>query len=124
MLVQHTADFSQQIAQLVRRGLTPDRERWIEQKFVATGEVFDIHGGERAIGNGKLGTFEGANAGGAQADIFHGSDAIAEAAEVADANNFVGENGNSAEKILDSLRRAECDGNAAVAKTRKEIGQG
>src|SRR5258708_40236459 len=103
MLVQHTADFSQQIAQLVRRGLTPDRERWIEQKFVATGEVFDVHGGERTIGNGKLGTFEGANAGGAQADVFHGSDAIAKAAEIAHANDFVGKDGNSAEKILECL---------------------
>src|SRR5258706_15193508 len=100
MLVQHTADFSQQIAQLVRRGLTPDRERWIEQKFVATGKVLDVHGGERAIGNGKLGAFESANAGGAQADIFHGSDAIAKAAEIAHANDFVGQDGNSAEKIL------------------------
>src|SRR5258708_39367486 len=103
MLVQHTADFSQQIAQLVRRGLPPDRERWIEQKFVETGKVFDVNGGERAIGNGKLGAFESANAGGAQADIFHGSDAIAKAAEIAHANDFVAQDGNSADTMLEGL---------------------
>src|SRR6202158_144429 len=122
MLIQHTAYFSQQIAQLLRRGLTPDRERGIEEKFVATGEVFDVHGGERAIGDGKLGAFEGTNAGGAQADVFHGSDAIAEAAEVADPNDFVGQDGNSAEKILECLLRGECDGNAADAESGEDGG--
>src|SRR6267378_819578 len=116
MLVQHTAYFGEQIAELVRRGLTPDRERGIEKKFVATGEVFDVHGGERAIGDGKLGAFESANAGGAQADVFHGSDAIAEAAEVADANDLVGQDGNSTENILECFLRGECDGNAADAE--------
>src|ERR1700676_2485266 len=123
MLVYHTTDFSEQIAELVRRGLTPDRERWIEEKFVPTGEVFYVHGSERAIRDGKLGAFEGANAGGAQADVFHGSDAIAEAAEVADSNDLVGQNRNSAEKILECLLCGECDGNAADAEASEHGGQ-
>src|SRR5271167_4087146 len=94
----------------------PDRERGIEQNFVAAGEVLDVHRGEGAIGDGKLGTRVGANAGGAQADVFHGSGAVTEAAVVADADDLVGEDGNSSEKILECLLGGKSDGNAADAE--------
>ena len=42
---------------------------------------------------------------------------------VADANDFVGQNGNSAEKIFERLLRGEGDGNAADAEAGEHRGQ-
>ena len=91
--------------------------------LVATGEVFDVHGGEGAIGDGEFGACIGTNAGGAQADVFDGSGAIAEAAVVADADNFVGEDGHSAKKIFECLLGGESDGNASDAEASEHGGE-
>ena len=108
---------------MVRRGLTPDGERWIEQDLVTTGEVLDVHGGERAIGNRELGARVGANAGRAQADVFDGAAAVAKAAVVADADDFIGKDGDSSEKIFQCFLRGEGDGNAADAEAGEHGGQ-
>ena len=77
----------------------------------------------RAIGNGELGARVGANASGAQADIFDGSGAVGEAAIVADADDFIGEHGDSAKKIFERLLRGEGDGDAANAEAGEHRGQ-
>ena len=50
-------------------------------------------------------------------------DAVAETAVVADADDFIGQNGNSAKKIFECLLCGECDGNAANAESGEHGGQ-
>ena len=79
-------------------------------------KVLDVHGGDGAVGNGKLGAGVGTNTSGTQADVFDGPGPIAEAAIVADTNDFVGQNGDAAEEIFQRFLCGERDGNAADAQ--------
>src|SRR5271165_3099432 len=101
---------------MISRGLAAHAEVGFEENLVAAAEVFDVNAGDGAVGNGDQGSFIGADAGGAQADIFDCASAIAEAAIVADADHFVAENRDAAEQILNRLLRTETDGQPANAQ--------
>ena len=116
MLVEQPANLRQNVAHLVGRSFVAQSQLGIEKDFVAAAEVLDVHGGQRAIGDGKLGSLGSANAGGAQTDVFHRAHAVAEAAHVSDADDFVAQKRNSAEKIFQSLLRGERDGDSADAQ--------
>ena len=120
---QQAANFGQQIAQLIGSRFVADGEDGTELDFVAARKVFDIHGGEGAVGDGKLGAGVSADASGAEADVFDGAGAVAKAAIVADTNDFIGENGNSAEKIFEGLLSGEGDGDTADTDAGKDRGE-
>src|SRR5207248_5733246 len=92
----------------------------LEYNLVAPAEVLKIDGGHSAVGDSEQSAFFGTNAGGAQADVLDDSGTIAEFTDVADAEDLVGEDRNTAEKICDGLLRAETNRQASDA----EAGEG
>ena len=115
--VEQAADFREHEADMVRLALGAQAESCLEKNLVAAAEVLQIDRRHGAVGNRQQSPLFGANACGAQADVFDDSGAIAEAADIADAKHFVAEHGDAAEKILDGLLRAEADGQAADAES-------
>src|SRR5579863_7276003 len=107
---------------MVGLGFGTQAERCLEQNLVAAAQVLDIDGGHGAVGNCEQRAFVGADAGGAESDIFHGAGAVAEAAGVTDADDFIAQDGNSAEKILDCFLGAEADGQTSDAEAGKGSG--
>src|SRR5712692_6123260 len=123
MFVQHAPHFGQEIAQLIWRSLISYAERGIEPDFVAAGKVLDIHGCQRAIGDGKLGPVQCTNSCGPQADVLDSTDAVSEAAEVSNANDFIGQHRNAAKEVLESLLCRECNRKTADSEACKNRGE-
>src|SRR5690606_15295657 len=82
--VKQLAHLHQQIADLVRRGVQADSERWVKPEQIPPVIVFDAQGGKLAVGNGDNGPVQGADPGRAHADVLDRAQGVAEAAEVAD----------------------------------------
>ena len=114
--VKQAADFSQHEAHMVGLGLRAQPKIRLEKNLVAAAEVLEVDGRHGPVGNRHQRSLLGADAGGTQADIFDHAGTIAEAANIADAEHFVAENGNATEKILDGFLRAEADRQAANAE--------
>ncbi len=116
MAIEQAADFREHEADVVRLAFEAKAKSCLEKNLVAAGEVLKIDRRHGAVGNREQRPLFGADASRTQSDVFDDSSAIAEAADVADAEDFIPENGNSAKKIFDGLLRAEADGQAPDAE--------
>ena len=85
----------------------------LEKNFVAATQVLQVNCRDGAVGDGQKSPLLGADASGAQADVFDHAGAIAETANIAHTKHFVAEHGDAAEEISNGLLCAEADGNAA-----------
>src|ERR1700690_2969497 len=103
MLIEQPASLSEDVTELVRQSFVAQAQLGVEKDFVAPAQVLHIHSGQRPVGNGKLGSFRSANASGAEADVFHGADPVAETADVAHVDDFIREQGNASEEILQAF---------------------
>ncbi len=116
MLIKQAPGTGQHVAKLVGCRLVTQIQFRIEQDLVTACEILHVHGGQGAVGNGKLSALHCSNACGAQADVLHCANTSAEVAGVADPDDFIAEQGYTAEEILDGFLCAEADRQAADAK--------
>src|SRR3984957_5758923 len=120
MTIKHATNFREHVAEMIGLGLGAKAKSGFEKNFVAAAEILNVDGRHGAVGNRQKSAFVGAHAGGAEADVFDGPGAIAKAAGIADADDFVAEDGDSAKKIRNRLLRAEADRQTSDA----EAGEG
>src|SRR5580765_5382938 len=98
---------------MIRLALRAQAERRLEKNLVAAAEILKIDCCHGPVGNCQQSPVLGADASGAQSDVFDDSGAVAEAAGIPDTKYFVAEHGDTSEKIGNGLLRTEADGNAA-----------
>src|SRR5215475_5656023 len=92
-------------------------QRRFKKNFVAAAEVLQIDRRHCTVWNRNQCAFVGADASRSKADVFYHTSAVAEAAHVADAENFVAKHGDAAEEILDRLLRAKAYRKTADAQS-------
>ena len=87
--VQHAAHFGKHGADMLLRRVGVQTQNGFEKHLVAPAQILHIDGCHRAIGDGEQGPLFRAHAGGAKANILDRACAIAELADVPDADHFI-----------------------------------
>ena len=118
MRQQQRLQLDQQPAQLVGRGLAAQAEGGLDQHAVARGEVLDLHR-TRTRRSGIVTTVRSGVRMRVERRPMSSTVpvAVAEAAEVADADRLVGDQREAAEEVLERLLRRQRDREAADAET-------
>ena len=113
---ERLADPPDEPADLVRARLVAHADGREEPEAVAVGEVLDLDRRQLPVRHAHHRPLEGADAGGAQPDVLHGSHPGAVPAEVADADRLVQAERHPAEEVLHGLLRRERQRDAAEAE--------
>ncbi len=119
-------EFGEDEAELVGGGFVAELEGGTEEHAVAFGEVFELEVCEFGVGDTDDAAFEGADTGGAEADLFDRTDFIAIAAEVTDAEGAIGVEGEAGDHILEGGLGGEGEGEATDTEAGEdaEVGDG